>query len=177
MFDKLFTPLKYIKIHHPEKRLYDYVFPLITAAITTIVFILISPKIKIVGPGGLILLVNGILQILSGFYIASLAAVATFQRSNMDELMEGTPPTYNNLPLTRRMFLTKLFGYLAFISIFIYFFGGAVELMQHSFSKIPTKALIYIQSAFIFMYTLAVSNIIFTTILGMHFMIERLNKD
>ncbi len=73
-------------------------------------------------------LVNGLLQVLIGFFVASLAAVATFQRPGMDENMRGKAPTLQGKGVTRRQYLCYMFGYLAFMSIAVYFGSGVLEL-------------------------------------------------
>jgi hypothetical protein len=72
--------------------------------------------------------ISGLLQILPGFYIASLAAIATFNKGNMDQYMPEPTPTVNvrvrghSLPirLTRRRMLSLLFGYLSFLSLLLF---------------------------------------------------------
>ena len=75
---KLFSPLNYWRIYHKEKVIFDIVLPVVCAASFLILNYTIFPhKISILGSKGIVDLINGILQILSGFYIASLAAIAT----------------------------------------------------------------------------------------------------
>src|SRR5258706_8987546 len=79
-----------------------------------------------------------LLQVLTGFYIASLAAVATFNKPGLDDPMAGDPPTLREdycaittvKPLTRRRFLCLLFGYLSWLSLFLYFIGKGGGLIQ-----------------------------------------------
>lgn len=94
----------------------------------------------IFGDHGIVQGVNGLLQILTGFYIASLAAVATFNKQSMDEVMPGEPPIVDVRggkieQLTRRRFVCSMFGYLAFISLFVYLIGigalASVESAKH----------------------------------------------
>ncbi|MCK1670190.1 hypothetical protein [Bradyrhizobium sp. 153] len=70
--------------------------------------------------------------VLTGFFIAALAAVATFGKQEMDDPMPGEPPVrlehtintetyYENL--SRRRFLSFLFGYMAFLTLVLYVVG------------------------------------------------------
>lgn len=68
-----------------------------------------------------------ILTILPGFYIAALAAIATFQAETMDTPLEGHKAYLCSREgeekkhnLTRRRFLCLLFGYLSFLSLVLY---------------------------------------------------------
>ncbi|MCO7227565.1 hypothetical protein [Pleionea sp. CnH1-48] len=174
VLNKLFKPLHYAKIKHTEKLWYDFVLPILSASVLSIV-IYMMPSISLLSKDGLVSLINGMLQILSGFYIASMAAVATFQRDGMDELMEGVPPKLNGDSLTRRVFLTYLFGYLAFMSISFYFIGGFAKLAAKSieplFVYVP-----WLKEFFLLIYLFFVFNILFTTVLGMHFMIDKIHR-
>ncbi|MGK9996690.1 hypothetical protein O6197_24780, partial [Salmonella enterica subsp. enterica] len=84
--------------------------------------------ISLIETNGLLLQVNGLLQVLIGFYIAALAAVSTFSSSSIDEVMAGVPPTLVEkfrgqkltVELTRRRFVCYLFGYLALVSFMLF---------------------------------------------------------
>ncbi len=70
---------------------------------------------------------SNLLTILPGFYIAALAAIATFSAPTMDTSLEGHEAYLHSregeekkLYLTRRRFLCLLFGYLSFLSFTLY---------------------------------------------------------
>ena len=131
----------------------------------------LDTNINFLGDNGVIQLVNAILQILAGFYIASLAAVATFSRPEMDNVMQGIAPQLKGKPLTRRVFVTHLFGYLAFMSIFLYFVGGIAKMIN------PTTPLAhYLVLALEFIYLALLFNILFVTSLGLFYMIARIHR-
>ncbi|EKS4709585.1 hypothetical protein U3Y24_001177 [Salmonella enterica] len=177
VFSKVFTPVDYVRIKHPEKRFFDWVLPVLTAAIITIVISILPKSVSIIGKDSLVSLVNGILQILSGFYIASMAAVATFSKEGMDDVMQGEPPTLKQHKLTRRKFLTYLFGYLAFMSIALYFIGGALQLTSSSIKELHLSSIPMLKATLLFVYLTAVCNIIYTTALGMFFMIDKMHDE
>ncbi|MCP3187572.1 hypothetical protein [Klebsiella pneumoniae] len=176
-FKKILTPVDYIRIEHPEKRVFDIYIPLIASlAIAAFIFSLDKP-VPIIAKDGLISVINGILQILSGFYIASMAAVATFQKSGMDSIMDGTPPTLKGKDLTRRKFLTYLFGYLAFASIIMYLIGGGLQLLSPTLSSAQWAKICWVKISFVVIYLFIIANIICTTILGMYFMIDKMHDE
>ncbi|WP_338591360.1 hypothetical protein VXM60_02265 [Shewanella khirikhana] len=176
MFDKLFKPLHYIAISHHEKRWFDLYIPALLSALICLILYFLPTPVVLVGKDSLIAVVNGILQILSGFYIASMAAVATFNKEGMDEVMNGHPPTIKGEALTRRSFLTYLFGYLAFMSILMYFVGGFLQLAGKSITQISLDLPEIIKYLLVWLYMLAISNILTTTVLGMHFLIDRVHR-
>ncbi|WIG82596.1 hypothetical protein KFZ68_07010 [Photobacterium damselae] len=134
-------------------------------------------EIAFVGKSGLVQLVNGLLQILIGFFVASLAAVATFQRPGMDEVMRGKAPTLNGKDVTRRQYLCYMFGYLAFMSIAVYFGSGVLELTMNVWKGVFDNNFTQIKLIAIFIYFVLVSNIIFTTLLALHFLTDRIVRD
>ena len=176
VLDKLFKPLAYLEIRHKEKTWFDWIIPLLLSILLALIVTSLPKSVIILGKDGLISLVNGILQILSGFYIASMAAVATFQRDGMDKVMDGKAPTLKGIKLSRRQFLTYLFGYLAFMSIAVYFFGGFVQLAQNSISLYTSVMHAHVKAILLAMYFFVVFNILCTTVLGMHFMIDKIHR-
>ncbi|MFW3346931.1 hypothetical protein ACN9PN_00890 [Klebsiella pasteurii] len=177
VFSKVFTPIDYVRIKHPEKRFFDWILPVLTAAAITVVISILPKSVSIIGKDSLVSLVNGILQILSGFYIASMAAVATFSKEGMDDVMQGEPPKLKKQKLTRRKFLTYLFGYLAFMSIALYFLGGALQLTSTSIKELHLSSIPIAKGILLFFYLTAVCNIIYTTALGMFFMIDKMHDE
>lgn len=174
---KILTPINYLRINHPEKRVFDFWIPVAASIALGLGLLLLDSPITLLNKDGLVSVVNGILQILSGFYIASMAAVATFQKDGMDDVMDGTPPTLKGVDLTRRKFLTYLFGYLAFASILLYFIGGGLQLLAPTIGKIAWINLLLIKQALVTIYLFFVMNILCTTLLGMHFMIDKMHDD
>lgn len=176
ILDKLFKPLSYIRIKHVEKRWFDFILPIVTTLSFLYLVSCLSVPIKLLGKDGLVSLINGLLQILAGFYIASMAAIATFNKEGMDDVMDGTPPKLKGIDLTRRQFLTYLFGYLAFCSIGLYFIGGFAQLANVSLSHLANSSPSFIKTLFVGLYIFSISNIMYTTVLGMHFMIDKIHR-
>ena len=183
---RLFIPLDYIRIKHPEKKIYDSVIPLTLSASTVFLFITLPLPMKIFGQNGLVSYITGFLQTLIGFYIASLAAVATFNRDGMDDLMKGKTPTLKVKDkgqkivqkLTRRRFLCLLFGYLSFIGIFLYFFGVFSELFADNIKLIlPVSLHPYSKLTFIFIFMTITYNLLVTTLFGLFYLVDRIHRN
>lgn len=140
MLSLIFKPLNYLKIKwdvqgHFSKKQFDIIIPIIVSLIFSVILALVDffayDIAKKVEPNifkneftGLLI---GFLQTIPGFYIAGLAAISTLNSETMDRPMSGIPPTEKvietnpyaekEMPLTRRMFLSRLFSYLSFISL------------------------------------------------------------
>jgi hypothetical protein len=123
----LFRPFAYLNIKHGSSRLpaLNWGLPILASAACVAAGAWVAPSMNLFHTGGLVDKLLGFIQTLPGFYIAALAAVATFGRESLDHMMPGTPPrvhiVYNGqlveIELTRRRFLTMMFAYLTALSI------------------------------------------------------------
>lgn len=186
---KLFSPLNYLRIRHSEKKWYDFIIPSLGAVLAMAVYFFCHDQIPLVGSSGLIVQVNGLLQVLIGFYIAALAAVSTFSNSSIDEVMAGDPPTLLEkfrgteikVELTRRRFVCFLFGYLALMS-FILFSVGLVSILLGKMISAwivglsSIEVLWLIKTVFVGFYSLILINLISTTLLGLYYLSVRFHQ-
>lgn len=125
---QLLRPFSYIVISHPAKKMVDWYVPL---GFTILMLVLLLPfraHLNIWGGDGLILSIENLVQGLPGFFIAALAAIATFgKHSTLDKIIPKPTPTLKTLfngawlimDLTRRRFLCLLFAYLTVLSILL----------------------------------------------------------
>jgi len=186
---KLLAPLSYLRIKHDEKKLYDYWFPLFCAAVISVVYLCMDEPFSLLGKGGLVPQVNGLLQVLIGFYIAALAAIATFANPSIDEKMAGKAPVIKELyrgkvievPLIRRRFLCYLFGYLSLVSFIVFGFGLVASLFTKSITSVMElvpypKALLVTKTVFLFSYSFILFNMICTTLLGLYYLAVRIHQ-
>ncbi|ELB2267901.1 hypothetical protein M2H05_22795 [Vibrio vulnificus] len=174
---KLFKPLIYLQIKHKQKFYIDWVLPVVIGAILTTIFFFSPVQIKLLGQGSLISLVNGLLQILIGFFVASLAAVATFQREGLDDVMVGTSPTLKGKKITRRQFVCYMFGYLALVSIALYFGGGVTELSIGLLRILITEKFLLFKYSAIFIYMSVLVNLVITTMLALYYLTDRIVRE
>ena len=186
LISRLFKPLDYLRVYHSQKRKYDLWIPLIIATIFTGILFYLPTPVDITGDRGLLVIFTGLLQILIGFYIASLAAVATFDRPSMDEIMRGDPPTLRIQVkgkaeieyLTRRRFLCLMFGYLSLLSFFLYFLGAFANLFKPSLHiLIPMPIFLYVKWFSLYIYIFFVSNLVVASLLGLFYMTERIHRE
>lgn len=185
IFYQLLRPLAYLKIDHPEKYKFDWLIPLIATSISMAVIIPLLDLINIYGSFGLIDKTSSFIQTLPGFYIAALAAIATFNRQDIDKHIPAPTPKIeiliagqkNIISLTRRRFLCMLFAFLTAESIFIAIFGMAAMTLAPAFSHLiqPNFHLIstcIVLSIFIFLFW----QLITSTCLGLYYLGDRLHQ-
>lgn len=116
----LLSPLNYLKAKNSHKFTWDWTIPGCVAVLGVMVMLILPRPVPILGGSGLVYWVNELLQVLIGFYIAALAAVASFDRASLDQKIEGEGVTLRVLrqgdlvdrSLTRRAFISLMFGYL-----------------------------------------------------------------
>jgi hypothetical protein len=181
---RLFVPLKYLLIRHPEKIKFDLVFPIVFACL----FLLptFSPEFRQSAITNMDLLgrSSDLLSILTGFFVAALAAVATFGGEEMNETMPGTSPVtlrdpYRSEPetLSRRRFLSFLFGYLAFLSLTLYL-AGFVYYGLHTYVIMKYEPDWAVKSFVVFwgLYGIALGNLLANTLLGLFYLTDRIHR-
>lgn len=180
---RLLTPVAYLKIRRDDKLLEELFIPLALTTLTIITIYLAGEKFSVFGSPGLIVSIVSYLQLLSGFYITALAAIATFNRDGMDDPMLGDPPTLemrNSLlpeKLSRRRFLCFLFGYLAFGSLMLYIGGTIITLAAPILkSQLDTTTIVILRWAIATIYIFCTFNILITSLLGMYYLTDRLHQ-
>ena len=182
---RLLTPLSYLRIERQDKILDELVIPGILTLFLMAVLLFFSGEIPIFSENGVVSVIVNYLQIVSGFYIASLAAVATFNKDSMDKAMPGIPVV---LParkkrrgkpeaLSRRRFLCFMFGYLAFVSLFLYFGGSALVLLAPHLKLIVSGVWLSILKWLVTsLYIFMTANMLITTLLGLYYMTDRIHR-
>lgn len=188
LLSRLWRPMLYLTIRHRQKDWYDVWLPLIAGAATALAYILLPKSIPLVGDKSLMLHIQELVKILVGFYIAALAAVATFERAGMDHVMEGKPPQIfevqgeTNHPgwhnLTRRRFLSYLFGYLALISLLLYLGTVVAFVLKPWIETIPmnSSTLTGLRGLTAFVVLTVFWNMVITTMVGLFYLADRLHR-
>ena len=183
---RLAAPLNYVRIKHPTKSNYDLWIPLIITMLMLILFYLAPFQIDLYSNKGIIHIITSIIGILTGFFIASLAAVSTFNKPSMDEKLPGSDMTLTVLRngvqqtelMTPRKLLSYLFGYLSFISIIIYFSGELAILMAPDIkAALPPIASNITEWIFAFIYLFLFNNLITNTFTGIFFMSDHIHRE
>lgn len=127
----------------------------------------------------------GLFQILPGFYLTALAAVATFNRPDMDELMPKPSPRINvsrygqpvTIELTRRRMLSMLFGYLTFISFSLYFLSVFSQGLAQSLHDTITPSLDHvIVDIFLYLFFALLGQLVTITMFGLYQLSERMHQ-
>lgn len=180
---RLLTPLSWYHLRFDEKRIYLWYIPIPISIILTIFIFIFPARLNIFGEYGLVHGAAGLLQILAGFYIAALAAVATFDRDGMDEIMSGKAAEIWDRrkekwqKLTRRRFLCLILGFLAISSIVVYLMGMMSMIIAPAFRVLSSQISVDIfRILFIFIYSVLFCQILITTAYAFYYLVDRIHR-
>ncbi len=183
---KVFTVFSFLWLQSADISWYQWIYPTIVFAVTFGGLLLLGDKFVSFDQEKLISDVNALMGILVGFYIAALAVVSSFENKNLDQVMKGRAPTLTSVrsgaeieeTLTRRRFLAIIFGYCAALAIILYVFGVLLvhlTVTQPASPWAQTAMSIAGQAAW-GLYVWIISSLLVVTLLGLHYLVERLHR-
>ena len=184
MFGVIVSPLAYLRIKHPSKWVLDWLYPLIFAALSVGLIWKFGRPGLIAGQSGLLDRLILVCSIMPGFYIAALAAIATFNRPDIDDVMPDPTPTLkveiggrpNDIDLTRRRFLAYLFAFLCWESIALLIACVFAGITAAGIMAALGSCAIVAKYAFLFVLLLLFWQLVFATCLGLYYLGDRLNR-
>lgn len=148
-------------------------------------FLALPVRPVIFGEKGILSQLSGMLEILPGFYIASLAAIATFNRQDMDQYLPTPTPQVGVkvrghrqvIKLTRRRMLSLQFGYLTAISFTIFLLAFAANVISPSAKAISPESLKHMQADFFLgLFTFAFAHLLTVTAFGLYQLSDRIHQ-
>lgn len=201
-FGRLIAPLSYLRVqqvpkdghrrHYTTKIAYDFVWPavggsLVAAAALAPGFWPGAIGINVFQEYGLVHGVNQLLQLLVGFYVAALAAVATFSRPGLDEPTGGDALILDGKksdPLSRRRFACLVFGHLAIVGFCLYVVGVFAMALTPSMRDLIGSAVVQIDTiaipvagvvrvVFAWLYLVVAAHMFIVTLYGVYFLAIR----
>lgn len=180
IFYQLARPFAYLAVKHPDKKIYDWLIPGFISIICTFLMYEYIGIVSAFAAGGIVDKVSGFVANLPGFFIAALAAVATFNKSDIDSLMGREPPQvkvrmdhkYELVNLTRRWYLCLLFSFLTAESVVIVvvsyvLVGGSVIA--------NTSNVLILGVSFMFLLNLLFWQLIIATFFGLFYLGDKLH--
>ncbi|GIU32792.1 hypothetical protein TUM3792_45490 [Shewanella sp. MBTL60-007] len=145
-----------------------------------VLYTILPKPFSILGEKGVLESISGFLQVLVGFYIAALGAIATFPNKNIDELTDGIPIKLDNEEITRRQFLSYMFGYLAFTSFILVLLSKIIVVIEPSISlwaqNLGVHVVFLCTLVFLFFYFMLFNSLMFTTLFGLYYLTEKIHE-
>lgn len=188
-------PFAFLRINSRELMILRTTVPLLVTICIIALYWALPYRPLIVGDKRYIDYMVQLIGALPGFYIAALAAAATFTNQSLDEEISGrSPPTIEIIRggqtfeaiLTLRVFMCHLFAYLCALSfaacllgIAILEFAPVLEDIEkfHSSHKITMPLLTIIRYSAVGWFTFYVVRIVAITLHGLFFLIERMHQE
>lgn len=183
---QLLRPFGYIVIHHPAKRIVDWYVPAVLLILSVLAILPFRDGMNVWASSGLVSSAQGFIQGLPGFYIAALAAVATFgsQGSTLDRVIPEPTPTLStrfagawiDMKLTRRRFLCFLFSYLTALSIVLCMYAYYAQAVAVPARKVFPQAIDALSWIAISLYIFFVFQLIVITMWGLYYLGDRMHQ-
>lgn len=178
---QLAAPLRYYQFYNKAKLIIDVIAPLLFAFATCILFSLVPGGVAFLGDHGFVNSINGLLQLLVGFFVAGLAAVFGVRGYSLEQKPVGfhflgavKRDDADGVKITRRMFVCALFAYLAFISFSLFLVGLFAATCQPLIRSFAFGSIVH--NLICFVYVLFIWNIFFVTLYGFYYMVDRAHR-
>lgn len=194
MWYQLTRPFAFQSIQNRDLRFMRTVVPFIATVLLLALYLLLPVKPSILGDKKYLDYLLQIVGILPGFYIAALAAAATFNNPALDEPMPGRDAPHIDIQrggetfsvtMTMRVFICHLFSYLSALSFMTAIFtlmiiecAPSLEYLERGAAALTPAsiALIIVRYGTVFAVTFYFARIILITLHGLYFLIERMHQ-
>lgn len=183
---QLLRPFSYILIRHPVIKKVNWHVPLMLTAIALVLVLPFRADMNIWASDGIVASAQGLVQGLPGFYIAALAAVATFgQQTTLDTIIPAPTPTLHTsfsgtwveMKLTRRRFLCLLFAYLTAVSVILSLFAFYARAIAVPARRVFIPIVVEIGSVFaFFVYLVFLFQLVIITLWGLYYLGDRMHQ-
>lgn len=177
-------PLHYLLIKHSAKKYFDWFIPIALSSVSVFCLVYVF-EVWNGGMYGVIEELVGFVKILPGFYIAALAAIATFNGEHLDKTMPSPAPQIvvyvesepQPIDLTRRRFLALQFSFLAAESFIIcivgLFYGPLFRFIRYELSGAPETVWLV---GLIWIFFTLFWQLLVTTFLGLYYLGDKMHQ-
>lgn len=187
MLRNLLRPFSYLFIKHDLKWKVDWLYPLALAFLSTAVifFFRAFGYVSLFEDDGLLDKILNFVSVLPGFYIAALAAIATFNKTDIDKTMPAPAPKLDiviqgkniAIELTRRRFLCSMFAFLtaeSLILIVVAIFGQLLYFPAKA--VIPDTSQAWVSAFSTFLFLALFWQMIVASFWGLYYLGDRLHQ-
>lgn len=183
----LLRSMNYIRVSHDYWWQFNLIIPFVFSIVTLLLIFFLANGENYFGSGGLLSSFSQILAILAPFYIASLAAVATFgSQSSFDSKFKMVnPPTIQRLvkgswktcDVSLRQFLCMLFGYCSVAAIFLFFVTIFVPFFHKGIVQLNWCPRVPWEWPFLFVFLFLLYHLVVATLLGLYYLADKMHRD
>lgn len=157
------------------------------ASLTSVALIAFSPNLNIYGSEGLLVKLTPFLAVMAPFFLASLAAVSTFngpeffdQSFDMAEpvtlTVVGEMGALEPIEITLRHFLSLLFGYCCVITLALFVCSIFVPQIADGIAKIFGSTALYFSWLGLLIFLFLFFQVILATLLGIYYLSDKIHR-
>jgi hypothetical protein len=179
--------LNYLRVKHQFAARYSFFYPMLFSALTGVCFFMFTHQIDVYGVDGLLVKLTPFLAIIAPFFLASLAAVATFGGSeSLDAPFDTAEPVtlivvgemgaLDSLDVTPRHFLSLLFGYCCVVALNLFLFAIFVPQIAVGLSNLIGVNSSYVGWAGLFVFLFFFYQVILATLLGIYYLSDKIHR-
>ena len=189
---KLFTAFSFLRLGGDDIVWYQWIYPTLLYIVVYPCLVFLSETYSVVDMENPVADITVLTGVLVGFYILVLVAICGMENESLDQAMKGRGPQLRIIrggdqitePLTRRRFVVVLFGYCAALSGLVWMFGvfvlhvgiNHVDVFRViDLAEFPGLAVI-LGWAFHAVYTWMLCSLLVVTLLGLHYLVERIHR-
>ncbi|MGE6497539.1 hypothetical protein [Cupriavidus metallidurans] len=187
LFYDLLRPFSYLTVDYGGKWRLDWAIPAALAAASTAIVgaLAYCYPVAVMGDAGLIAKLLSFVQSLPGFYIAALAAIATFNRLDIDRTMPAPPPKIQirvrgksiAIDLTRRRYLCVLLAFLTAESLCLIVAAiFAIAVAPAMYELVRPEFRFWIKLGFLGTYLLFFWQLLVVTFIGLFYLGDRIHQ-
>lgn len=179
--------LNYLRVNHGYALRYNWIYPLVLGGATALGILQLVSAISLFEADGFVRSFTPVLSILAPFYIAALAAVATFSGNpSVDRPFNMSQPVllkvigdggdWENIDITPRHFLSLLFGYCTSLSILLLFASIFAPFIAKLAEFAPCDWASFLLSIVFVVFVFLLSQLILGTLLGVYYLADRIHR-
>lgn len=183
----LMRPLNFLRVSHQFAKRYNLFYPLILSGLTVVAVEYGSTPLDAMKRDGIIHSFSGIFSLMTPFYIAAIAAIATFSgKATIDKPFEMSSPVtleilgdsghWEVINVTPRHFLSLLFGYSTLVSLVLAVFSNLAPLLRDAYEKCDCTSAQYTLPFIIGIFFFFVFQLVLNTLLGVYFLSDKIHR-
>ncbi len=179
--------LNFLRVKHQFAAAYTYWYPAIATGCTISLLFFLARSIDAYGPTGLINQLSPFLAVFAPFFLAALAAIATFSGPKfMDESFQMTSAVTLKFAgelgvvepqdVTPRHFLSLLFGYCCVVSLALFLLSVLVPILAPNIAAMLGDYAEFFGWIFLSLYLFLFFQIVLLTLLGIYYLSDKVHR-
>lgn len=179
--------LNFLRVKHQFAAVYTYWYPAIATGCTIGLLFFLARSINAYGPTGLLNQLSPFLAVFAPFFLAALAAIATFSGpAFMDESFQMASPVTLEFAgelgviepqdVTPRHFLSLLFGYCCVVSLALFLLSVLVPILAPNVAYMFGDYAELFGWVFLSLYLFLFFQIVLLTLLGIYYLSDKVHR-